>query len=205
MQVEDPDAVSHNPMSSASEVEQAHMDALKRGKEQPAAPADGTMQAGTGIYGNLGEWNDATSTGAVVKIAGKEYRLGAKQLLIAVAVVVAVVLLVGLIGDLVGSSGGDAPLPAPAAPAPPAGYRASFTDVCGKTEQQMGLTAVGNYPFFRGALPSGATLNGNAWLDDNFGVSLDGAGDSVCLGDHSAEGWAEDGDFTISYSFTKAA
>ena len=37
------------------------------------------------------------------------------------------------------------------------------------------------------------------------GVTVDGEGDAVCLGEHSAEGWAEDGDFTISFSFTKTA
>ena len=45
---------------------------------------------------------------------------------------------------------------------------------------------------------------GDAWLDDNYGVKLDGEGDSICLGERSAEGWSDDGDFTIAFSFTKA-
>ena len=44
-------------------------------------PADGTMAAaGTGIYGNLSDWNDSTSTGAVMKINGKEIRCGFRNL-----------------------------------------------------------------------------------------------------------------------------
>ena len=68
----------------------------------------------------------------------------------------------------------------------------------------MQLQMAGNYEFSRGVLPSGVMLSGNAWLDPDFGVTLDGEGDNVCLGEHSAEGWTADGDFTIAFSFTKA-
>ena len=97
----------------------------------------------------------------------------------------AVVLVFTFVGDLIGSSDTPAPVvsvitvtgpPGPPAPLPSSapGYVASFTDVCGKTEQQLGLTAVGNFPFFRGEKPAGVTLNGNAWMDDNFGATSRG-------------------------------
>lgn len=79
----------------------------------------------------------------------------------------------------------------------------SYVTVCGKTEAEMGLDLVADYPFYEGVLPPGVELAGSAYLDDDYGVTVDGEGDAVCLGEHSAEGWAEDGDFTISFSFTK--
>ncbi len=44
-----------------------------------------------------------------------------------------------------------------------------------------------------------------AWVDDEYGVTVDGEGDFVSLGPNSAEGWAVDGDFTISFMFTNQA
>ena len=42
-------------------------------------------------------------------------------------------------------------------------------------------------------------------MDDEYGVTVDGEGDFVSLGPNSAEGWAVDGDFTISFMFTNQA
>jgi hypothetical protein len=46
-------------------------------------------------------------------------------------------------------------------------------------------------------------LEGDAWLDPEFGVKVDGEGDGIALGPTSAEGWSGDDDFTISFAFTK--
>lgn len=82
---------------------------------------------------------------------------------------------------------------------------AHFSSLCGYNDlSEMGMEMVGSYEFSSGQLPPGVTLQGDAWLDDNYGVKLDGEGDSICLGPNSAEGWSDDGDFTIAFSFTKA-
>jgi len=57
--------------------------------------------------------------------------------------------------------------------------------------------------FSGGSLPDGVTLEGNAWMDADFGVKVDGEGDGIALGTTSAEGWSGDDDFTISFAFTK--
>ena len=51
-------------------------------------------------------------------------------------------------------------------------YSASFSEICGKSASEMDLAMAGDYPFSRGALPSGVQLNGDAWLDDDYGVRL---------------------------------
>ena len=68
-------ATTDNPISGG-DAEQAHIDVLKRNRIEPAsgppgAPppvSDGTVQAGTDIYGNLSDWNSATPTGAVINM-----------------------------------------------------------------------------------------------------------------------------------------
>ena len=131
------------------------------------------------------------------RVPGSQIAAGAGFLLVLVIVMVAGA----------ASSGPSEPAEPAAIPPPSTGYQASFTSlqdsgVC-RSEADMGVNFVGYYPFDSGVLPETCTLNGNAWLDDNFGVTFDGEDDSVCLGAHSAEGWAEDGDFSISFSFTK--
>ena len=85
------------------------------------------------------------------------------------------------------------------------GYEATFSSICGRSAAAMGLEMAINAPFSQGDLPAGVSLNGDAWQDPDFGVMVDGEGDSICLGDTSAEGWSGDDDFTISFSFTKQA
>ena len=46
--------------------------------------------------------------------------------------------------------------------------------------------------FSSGTLPAGVALEGNAWLDSDFGVNVDGEGDGIALGPTSAEGWSGD-------------
>ena len=74
--------------------------------------------------------------------------------------------------------------------------------ICGRSLADWGLA--GSYDFSGGALPPGASLHGGAYVDAAFGVTLDGQSDDVCLGPASAEGWADDGSFTVSFMFTKA-
>ncbi len=74
--------------------------------------------------------------------------------------------------------------------------------ICGRSLADWGLA--GSYDFSGGALPPGASLHGGAYVDAAFGVTLDGQADDVCLGPASAEGWADDGSFTVSFMFTKA-
>jgi hypothetical protein len=54
--------------------------------------------------------------------------------------------------------------------------------------------------FLDGTIPSGAALIGNAVLDPDFGINVDGAGDYVTV---SASQYAQDGTFSVSSWFTR--
>ncbi len=179
----------------------------EEGAELPVPTAPGEKsEFDTTEAANYTHKHTLEAAGFAVFIGGK--RVPASQVIAAAgALLVLVIVLSALAAS--GGAAGDAD----SAPAgPPAGtgggYQATFTalqdaGVC-RSEAAMGVRFVGYYPFDNGELPPTCTLNGNAWMDSNFGVTLDGEDDSVCLGAHSAEGWAEDGDFSISFSFTKA-
>lgn len=104
-------------------------------------------------------------------------------------------------GDSTGGGTGTSPV---AAAAGGSGYMATFSSLCGKSPADMNLEMAGSYEFSGGTLPAGVTLEGNAWLDSEFGVKVDGEGDGIALGPTSAEGWSGDDDFTISFAFTKS-
>lgn len=176
--------------------------------EVPSAPpmvADGADKSEFDLGADAGAYTHSQTVEAgsfAVFIGGK--RLPGSQ----IAAGVLLLLILVIVAVAAAASGSNPPPSYSTAPAPvPAGYQATFTSlqdsgVC-RSEADMGVSFVGYYPFDNGVLPDTCTLNGNAWLDDNFGVTFDGEDDSVCLGEHSAEGWAEDGDFSISFSFTK--
>jgi len=145
-----------------------------------------------------------------------------------IGALVVVVLLVVVVSSIAGGGGGAAE-----AGAGDAGYSASFSAIC--NQAKAGWDLVGDYQFSGGTTPPGAILGGEcaltpssraalsfvltfasclspavasgrrAWVDDEYGVTVDGEGDFVSLGPNSAEGWAVDGDFTISFMFTNQA
>ena len=101
-----------------------------------------------------------------------------------VGIVVLLIVVTSLISSGGGSDGGDT------GAVGAGGYEATFSSICGRSAAAMGLEMAINAPFSQGDLPAGVSLNGDAWQDPDFGVMVDGEGDSICLGDTSAEGWS---------------
>jgi len=106
------------------------------------------------------------------RIPGRQLALGAAAvLLLFVTIVVAVASSGG--GGGGGGGGGDDPTAGDVAAAGASDETAeqlpttSYAAVCGKTEAEMGVDLVADYPFYRGVLPPGVELRGSAYLDDN--------------------------------------
>jgi hypothetical protein len=167
----------------------------EEGQEAGAAPSE--FASGDANYSRK---QSVEAAQFAVFIGGK--RIPGNQLAAGLAAVVLLFVII-IIATASTASAGGAEVDSSTSNAPPRAPSTSFVAICGKTEAEMGLDLVGNFPFYRGTLPTGVKLAGSAYLDDNYGVTVDGEGDAVCLGEHSAEGWADDGDFTVSFSFTK--
>ena len=60
-----------------------------------------------------------------------------------------------------------------------------------------------NWVLFNGTVREDVTLNGDAYLDTNFGVLLDGDGDSISVGGDLASSYAVDGSWSLSLWFTR--